>query len=44
VEWKEMKGSAICFVEDKHQLDFSLDLAFLSWNIIAPFIAMDFFG
>jgi hypothetical protein len=30
-------------VGDKHQLDFSLDLVFLSRNIIAIFVAMDFF-
>jgi hypothetical protein len=42
VEWKEMIGSSICSVGDKHQLDFSLDLLFLSRNIIAIFVAMDF--
>jgi hypothetical protein len=47
MEWKEMTGSSICSallcsVGDNHQLDFSLDSVFLSRNIIAIFVAMDF--
>jgi hypothetical protein len=41
VESKEMTGCWVCSPRDKHQLDFSLDLAFLSRNIIAMFLAFD---
>jgi hypothetical protein len=42
MEGTKVIGSSICPAGDKHQLDFSLDLVFLSRNIIAIFALIDF--